>query len=238
MRRLSPQPSDIGALDTNISFLERCVSGSLLENGIEDHQPKASAGGLAASFAFDLPTGAAMVCAFGGALAVAGMFYPLLSGNWKDALRVAFTTARWSVTALLVGSALQLAAAPRADQPLIDMVEYMVPSFRALYFTHGEETTFVDASEYAERHRIEAERLNDMEKRSRTEGEMLDDHSVGRISSFLKSYGEMRKGEQFVMSEVRARARERVRWGVGLGLLALALLLVPVPWLRLWGAPR
>jgi zinc/manganese transport system permease protein len=44
----------------------------------------------------------------------------------------------------------------------------------------------------------------------------------------------MRKGEQFVMGEVRARARERVRWGASLGLLAFALLVAPVPWRRLW----
>jgi hypothetical protein len=42
--------------------------------------------------------------------------------------------------------------------------------------------------------------------RKRTEGEALDDASVGRISSFLKPNGEMRKGEQFVMGEVRERA--------------------------------
>ena len=97
----------------------------------------------------------------------------------------------------------------------------------------------MDASEYAERYRIEAERLNDLEKRNRTEGEALDDFSVGRISSFLKSYGEMRKGELFVMGEVRARARERIRWSVSLALLALALLFAPAPWRRLWAqAPR
>ena len=54
-----------------------------------------------------------------------------------------------------------------------------------------------------------------------------------RISSFVKSYGEMRKGEQFVMDEVRARARERVRWGASLGLLLLALVFAPLPW-RAW----
>jgi zinc/manganese transport system permease protein len=118
-------------------------------------------------------------------------------------------TARWSAAAILAGSAVQLAAAPRADQPLIDMVEYAVPSPRTLYFTRAEEATFVDASEYADRYRIEAERLNELEKRNRTEGEALDDFSVGRISSFLKSYGEMRKGEKFVMGEVRAGARAR-----------------------------
>jgi len=78
-----------------------------------------------------------------------------------------------------------------------------------------------------------------VERRNRTEGAALDDFSVARISSFLKSYGEMRKGEQFVMGEVRARARERIRWGVSLGLLASALLFAPVSWRQLWArAPR
>jgi zinc/manganese transport system permease protein len=193
-----------------------------------------SAVGLAASFAFDLPTGAAMVCTFGSALAAAGALYPFLRGNRRNALRAAIAAARWGITAILTGSAFQLAVAPRADQPLIDLVEYAVPSLRTLYFKHTEETTFADAREYAERYRREAEQLNDAEKRNRIEDEALDDFSVARISSFLKSYGEMRKGEQFVMSEVRARARERMRWGVSLGLLALALLFAPVPWWRLW----
>jgi zinc/manganese transport system permease protein len=191
-----------------------------------------SAVGLAASFFLDLPTGAAMVCSFGGALAIAGVLRPILSGNHQIGLRVAMASTRWICAALFAGSAFELATAPRADQPLIDIVEYAVPALRALYFSRADRTTFVDASEYAERYRIEAERLNELEKRRRTEGEVLDDFSVGRISSFLKSYGEMRKGEQFVMSEVRARARERVRWSASLGLLALALLSAPIPWRR------
>lgn len=193
-----------------------------------------SAAGLAASFNFDLPTGAAMVCAFGVALAVAGLLYPFLRGNRQNALRVATATARWTVTTILAAAALQLAAAPRADQPLIDLIEVAVPSLRTLYFTRAEHATFVDASEYAERYRREAEQLNEVERRNRTQGVAFDDFFVARISSFLKSYGEMRKGEQFVMGEVRARARERIRWSVSLGLLALALLFAPVSWRRLW----
>ena len=194
-----------------------------------------SAAGLAASFAFDLPTGAAMVCAFGAALAVAGLLYPFLRGDRRHALRVAIATVRWCVAAVLAGSAVAAGGAPRADQPLLDMVEYAVPSLCAVCISPRPSSPPIeDASEYAERHRMEAERLNDLEKRNRTEGEALDDVGVRRISSFLKSYGEMRKGEQFVMGEVRARARERVRWGGGLGLLALALLFAPVPWRRLW----
>jgi zinc/manganese transport system permease protein len=199
----------------------------------------ASAAGLAVSFAFDLPTGAAMVCAFGVTLAVAGLLYPFLRGNHQNAWRVMIATTRWTGATILAGSALQMAAAPRADQPLIDILEYAIPSLRALYFTRAEQTTFADASEYAERYRNQAEQLNDLEIRNRTEGRAFDDFTVGRISSFLKSYGEMRKGEQFVMGEVRARARERIRWAVSLGLCAFALLIAPIPWRRVWArVPR
>jgi zinc/manganese transport system permease protein len=191
-----------------------------------------SAAGLVVSYAFDLPTGAAMVCAFGGALAVAGLLYPFLRGDRHNALRVAIATVRWCAAAVLAASALQLAAAPRADQPLLDIIEYALPSLRTLYFSRLEMATYAEAGEYAERHRTAAERLNDLEKRKRTEGEALDDVSIGRISSFLKSYGEMRKGEQFVMGEVRARARERMRWGASVVLLVLALLCAPIGWRR------
>jgi zinc/manganese transport system permease protein len=189
-----------------------------------------SAAGLAASFVFDLPTGATIVCAFGAALALAGMLYPFLRGDRQRVWRTAFATARWAAAIVLAVSAVQFAAAPRGDQPLIDLAEYAMPTLRALYFSDTERATFADASQYAERYRVEAEELNDFERRNRTEGERLDDFSIARVSSFLKSYGEMRKGEQFVMQEVRGRARERVRWIVGLALLAIALLIAPVRW--------
>lgn len=194
--------------------------------------------GLAGSFLLDLPTGAAMVCAFGMSLAIAGMLYPFLRGDRVHALRTTVAAARWGVAAVLAASALQLLAAPRADQPLIDLAEYLIPSLRSLYLSPAEQAAFADAGAYAERYRAEAEQLNDRERRNRTEGEVLDDFSVARISSFLKSYGEMRKGEQFVMDEIRARARERIRWGASLGLLAFALLLAPVPWRQMWGRLR
>src|SRR5690242_4228747 len=196
-----------------------------------------SAVGLAASLVLDLPTGATMVCTFGASLACAGMLYPFVKGDRQKAARTATTTARWIGAAILAGSAVQLAFAPRADQPLLDLAEYAVPSLRTLYLTPAEATTFTEAGEYAERYRAEAERLNEAERRNRTQGKSFDDFSVARISSFLKSYGEMRKGEQFVMGEVRMRARERIRWGASLGLLLCALAIAPVPWRQLTSAP-
>jgi len=191
-----------------------------------------SAVGFAASFAFDLPTGAAMVCAFGAALALAGLVYPLFRGDRSIALHIAVVAARWGLAAVIAGSAIQLAVAPRADQPLLDLLEFAAPSLRSLYLTQAETAAYQDASEYGERHRLAAEQLIELERRRRTQGEALDEPAVQRISSFLKSYAEMRKGEQFVMGEVRARARERIRWSLSLVLLAVALLLAPLPWRR------
>src|SRR5262249_15192228 len=175
----------------------------------------ASAAGLACSFMLDLPTGATMVCAFGGALALAGVFYPFVRGDARLAARRATLAVRWCAALLLTGSAPLLMLAPRADQPLLDAAEYALPSLRGLYFTAAESATYIDASVYAERYRQESERLNAREVASRSQGEGLDDFTVQRISSFLKSYGEMRRGEEFVMHEGRARARARVRCSAG-----------------------
>jgi zinc/manganese transport system permease protein len=187
----------------------------------------AGAAGLAASYAADLPTGAAIVCTYGAALALAGALYPCLRGDPAQWARQALHGTRWSVAVLLAGSAAWLMVMPRADHPLLDTVELVWPSVRSLYLSPGEAETYRDAQQHAERYAAEAERLNAVELRSRAEGERLDDLRVRRISSFVKSYGEMRKGEEFVQREVRSRARERVRWAFGGAMLALALLIAP-----------
>jgi zinc/manganese transport system permease protein len=199
-----------------------------------------SAVGLAASFGFDLPTGAAMVCAFGAALAVAGLAYPFLRGDARLAAQRAVPAIRWCLALLLAGSALLLMMAPRADQPLLDVAESILPGLRAGYLSRTELATYLDARAYAERHRVEAERLSAIETRSRSQGDALDEATVQRMSSFLKSYGEMRRGEEFVMREVRSRGRERVRWIVGVGMLVLAFVVAPgaVSLLRLGRSPQ
>ena len=183
--------------------------------------------GLATSFGFDLPTGATMVCAFGGALAIAGLAYPFLRGDARVAMQRAAVASRWCLALVLAGSALLLIVAPRADQPLLDAAEYLLPGLRAGYLSRVELATYQDARAYAERHRAEAERLSAFEMRSRSQGDALDDYTVQRISSFLKSYGEMRRGEEFVMHEVRARARERIRWIAGAAFVVCAFLIAP-----------
>jgi zinc/manganese transport system permease protein len=191
----------------------------------------ASAAGLAASYAFDLPTGATMVCAFGAALGLAGLVFPFRRGGARVALGRIGVAARALLAAVLVASGVLLMAAPRADQPLLDGIEALLPSAHDLYFSRTEAAVFREAHEEAARHAGEAERLNALETRSRAGG-VMDDMEVRRLSSYVRSYAEMRGGEVFVMGEVRGRARERVRWWLGplMAVLGLALLPGGVGW--------
>ena len=119
-----------------------------------------SAAGLAASFFFDLPTGAAMVCAFGASLAVAGVVYPFLRGDRRRAARYTTATVRWMVAAVFAVSAVANGGRPARGYSRFDRPGRNTRSrrLRALYFTRAERaTTFADASAYAERYRREAE---------------------------------------------------------------------------------
>lgn len=185
----------------------------------------ASAVGLALSYVWELPTGSTLVCVFGATLAAAGLLRVLLRGGRPLARALAVSQTALALTLLASGA--WLMAQPRADQPLLDTLEAAVPGTRAFYMTSPERAVHQEAEVYAERHRVQAERLNEREARSRWQGASLSDMEVQRISSFLKSYNEMRKGEQFVQREVRNRARERNRWLLGLGLMLCAVLVVP-----------
>jgi zinc/manganese transport system permease protein len=186
----------------------------------------ASLAGLVASYAWDLPTGSTMVCMFGASLALAGCAWPIVLGGRERLARFA-RIVRAGVAALLVLSGAWLTIAPRADQPLLDSAEYVVPGMRGIYMNESELEVFRDADAHAERYRREAERLNEKEARSRWQGEALTDTDVRRMSSFLQSYNEMRKGEEFVQREVRTRARERASWWLGALMILAGLLFVP-----------
>ncbi len=193
----------------------------------------ASVVGLALSYAADLPTGAAMVCTFGAALALAGGLRSALGpghGSWRGRIGKVSRSLRYAIGGVLIGSGLWLMVAPRADQPLLDAVEFAAPGVRHVYMTRPQAAAYDDAAAHAHRYAREAERLDQREARSRFEGRSLDDDEVRRISSFLKSYGEMQKGERFVMAEIRARARERARWWAGGLALALGVVVVPGVW--------
>jgi zinc/manganese transport system permease protein len=186
----------------------------------------ASAAGLLGSFVLDLPTGAALVVAFALALVIASLVRYLA---WGDPARrrvhrrraghaVAATAA-----ALLLASGLWLIALPEADQPLLDLVEAATGVGPAPFLSAGERAAFADARRDAVRYRDEVDRLNRMEQASRYQGRVLGADEVRRLASYMQSFNEMQRGEQFVQTTLRQRARARERWWVGVPLVVLSL---------------
>lgn len=187
----------------------------------------ASLVGLAASYRWDLPTGATMVCSFGFSLAIAGMLVPLVRRGALEIRRRIVAALRTSFAVTMCASGIWLMIAPKADQPLLDLVEAWSPASPMLYMDAGHARIFADARADAERFRREAQRLDDIEARRRWDGQPLDDQQLRANTSFQRVYGEMRRGEEFVMREIKGRAREDVRWTGGAVLIAAGLWLVP-----------
>jgi zinc/manganese transport system permease protein len=219
-------PACIGVLFAN-AFLRQLAIGWI--TGIV-----ASAVGLAGSYAFDLPTGAAIVCAFGLSLVLAGFLYPLVQGSANQMFTNVWRVARWTTSLMLTGSAILLLSLPQADQPLFDALEYFGLAPHTLYFSRLEIAVYKDAEQTAQRYRSESERLNELERQSRAEGAGLDDMQVRRLSSFVRSYAEMRNGEHFVIRELRSRARARARWWAGPLIVMFALAFIP----EIFAAPK
>jgi zinc/manganese transport system permease protein len=118
-----------------------------------------------------------------------------------------------SVVGLLAGG--WLAFNPRADQPLLDAAE-SCPAANPQLLSQPRRTRGLRLGGRG-RARVQGEsaRMNDVERARRWQGGDLPDDEVRRLSSYVKSFQEMRKGEQFVQREIRNKARERQRWAIG-----------------------
>jgi zinc/manganese transport system permease protein len=139
---------------------------------------------------------------------------------------------RWGTAAILAASALWIAAFPRADHPLLDGIEHVVPQVRAAYMDEKSRRIAAEAQTYAERYRGEAAKLREKEAERRWKGEAMEEIEIRRVASFLKSYNEMIKGETFVAREVRSRARAAQRWPIAGAFLLMAALVFIVPFGR------
>jgi zinc/manganese transport system permease protein len=186
----------------------------------------ASAAGLGASYAWDLPTGATMVCAFGVMLALAGLARPLVTARGEERRRAMRRARHLLLNGILISSALSgawLALNPRADQPLLDALEAAQPAIRDYFLSPTERDIYASAANVESKIRGESSRIGQLERESRWQGSELTDDEVRRLASYVQSFQEMQKGEQFVQREIRNRGRERQRWAIGVPLLLISL---------------
>ena len=187
----------------------------------------ASAVGLAGSYAFDLPTGAAMVTAFALVLLLAAVMKALVfvSGDRRRFNRlIAARAAILLALSLTLVSSLWLIAKPAGDQPLLAMFESATGFGPASFLGAADRELFEDAGRDTVRFQGEVDRLNAKEKAARYQGAPLSDDEIRRIASYQQSFSEMTRGEQFVQDVLRGKARTRERWVVGLPAVTIAII--------------
>jgi zinc/manganese transport system permease protein len=114
----------------------------------------ASAAGLAASFALDLPTGAAMVAAFGISLIIAGLakalFFVEEAARRKNQRSAAKLLIASALASILLSSA-WLVANPAADQPMIALIEFATGLSPAAFLSESGRAAYEGAIQDARR---------------------------------------------------------------------------------------
>ena len=182
-----------------------------------------SVGGLGASWAWDLPTGATVVVAFGALLAALAL--GLAAGAIVHAARARGPAALSGVAAALlvaVGVAgLLLALFPRMDHLWLDWLEAAAPAAHALFLRVDERETYRDAREGVERSVAELGRVRAMQEEAQWGTRPMSEDTQERVRQYLAGRTEMLAGDRMVLRTLRARARQRQRWSVGLPLLGI-----------------
>ncbi|TMG82024.1 MAG: metal ABC transporter permease [Betaproteobacteria bacterium] len=186
----------------------------------------ASAVGLAASYLFDLPTGAAMVAVFGLALVLAGLVKAFMFVDEKRRsvnVRIATRAGIAFALLLVLASSVWLMVNPAGDQPLAALVETATGMGSAGFLDARDREIYDGAARDMVRFQTEVDRLDAMERTARYEGAALSDDDIRRLASYQQSFNEMTRGERFVQDVLRTKARVRERWIVGLPFAVLAL---------------
>jgi len=180
-----------------------------------------SIGGLAASWAWDLPTGATVVVAFGVALAGIGLV--LAAHALALATRQRGPGALRGVAIALCAAAalagLLLVLAPRIDHWWLDGLEAAVPAARTLFLDADERETYRDSLEGAGRSAAELARVRAMQREAQWGTRPMTEEMQERARQYLAGRAELLAGDRMVIQALRARARDRQRWWLGLPLL-------------------
>lgn len=167
-----------------------------------------TAAGLYASWTWDLPTGPAIVTAFGGAVALVAVA--------GACLRLTKRGAGMFVGLLAILTGFALLAFPQMDQPWLDALEGAAPSIQTAFLTDGERAMRIEALEAIARGRAELARLRALHQDVQWGKVDLEPEKAERLRQYLTGRAEIAAGDQLVLRHLRSKARERQRFGLGI----------------------
>ena len=172
--------------------------------------------GLCASWYWDLPTGPAIVAAFGAAIALTGILFALQEFSLR---LVAHALA---IAAFIAG--LLLVLFPQMDQPWLDVVELAIPVVHTTFLDEDDRETLRDALESIGRGQAELAELRAREQDVRWGKLDIPAEKQERLRQYLAARGEIVAGDQLVLKDLKVKARDNQRIMLGLPLVLLGAL--------------
>jgi zinc/manganese transport system permease protein len=193
-----------------------------------------SALGLAAAYAWDLPTGATVVTTFGAVLGALAVI--LAVGELVRRARVHGVQALAGVgVATSIGVATAgafLIAVPAGDHLWLDWLEARLPVVELMFLTPTERRTYHDTHDALDRSETELARLRSVRRDVEWGTRRMDDAQAERLRQFLAGRVEIAAGDRMVLLTLRRHARERQRLWLGVPLLVVGTLGVAIPLAR------
>ena len=182
-----------------------------------------SAGGLGASWTWDLPTGATVVVAFGVVIAGVGITLAARAGARATRERGvgALRSAAIASTALVGLAGLLLVLVPQMDHWWLDWLEASVPAAQTLFLSADEHDTRREAVEDVRRSVAELERVRAMQREAQWGTRPATEEMQVRMRQYLAGRAEVLAGDRLVLRTLQARARARQRWWLGVPLVML-----------------
>ena len=166
--------------------------------------------GLTASWTWDLPTGPAIVAAFGAAMALTGVLFTL---RVLSARMVGHALAFAGVVAGLL-----LVLFPQMDQPWLDAIQRAVPRVQTAFLDEDDRTTRLDALEAIQRGQGELAMLR-LRQQDVSWGKLeMSIDMQERLRQYLAGRGEIVAGDQLVLKDLGIKARDKQRLLLGLPL--------------------
>jgi len=175
--------------------------------------------GIAASFRWDLPTGATVVATLGALLAALGAglgLRRLVRGGRRAALGSA---AALGLAVALAGAA--LAVVPQADHVWLDALEATVPAAQDIFLSPHERAVADEARRAIARGTRDVGALRARQADIAWGARVADAEERERLRQFALGREELVTGDRMVLRSLRARARERQRVRLGLPLVVV-----------------
>jgi zinc/manganese transport system permease protein len=179
--------------------------------------------GLYASFAWDLPTGAAIVTTFGGlmGLVALGLGARALIRRVRREGGAALAGLGAGACALVAAAGFSLMLVPGMDHHWLNWLEAAAPGIERAFLTAGERQTYQTAWTDLVRQDAEQERLRALQQDVQWGTRQMPAETQERLRQFLAAGGEISAGDRMVLTTLRGRARDRQRYWLGGPLAAL-----------------